>query len=241
MEVMLDLHVHSVRSNDGCMTLEEIAARARAAGLRGAAVCDHDLVMEDVPALPEFLFIPGVEVSTDRGHLLGLFVTAPIKSRRAEEAIEEIHRQGGLAVLAHPFARRRDGGHILPVVRMLDGLEVWNSRASRKNRKANEMAAAFAAEHGLRPFAGSDAHVPQEVGNGALLVEAEALTLEAVKAALLAGRGQVARRIESRAWYTARSQLNKRRRTGAGALAYGKWAAFAGKCLLQDLLSGNLR
>ena len=236
MEVKLDLHIHSVRSPDGCMGLEEIVERAKAAGLQGAAVCDHDRVMEDVPEVPGFLVIPGVEVSTDRGHLLGLFVRGPVESRAAEEAIREIHEQRGLAVLAHPFQRRRDGGHILPIVQLLDGLEVWNGRADRKNRRANEMAETFAGEHGLRPFAGSDAHVPREVGNGVLQVEAEALTLEAVKTALMEGKGQVIRRVESRAWYTAKSQLNKLRRTGAGPLAYGKWAAFAGKCLVRDML-----
>lgn len=235
MEVKLDLHIHSVRSPDGCMELEEIVERAREAGLQGVAVCDHDLTMETVPEFPDFLVIPGVEVSTDRGHLLGLFVTKGIESRRAEEAVEEIHRQGGLAVLAHPFERRRDGDHILPVASRLDGLEVWNSRADRKHRQANAMAEAFAREHGLAPFAGSDAHVPQEVGNGVIRVEAEALTPEAVREALRRGTGQVVRRKESRAWYTAKSQLHKRRRTGAGALAYAKWGAFAVKCLLRDL------
>ena len=218
------------------MSLEEIVSLARARGLNGAAVCDHDLALIDPPQFEDFLLIPGVEVSTQLGHLLGLFVTGPVEARDFFEAVDVIHRQGGLAVLAHPFQRRRDGGHILPIVQLLDGLEVWNSRADRKNRRANEMAETFAGEHGLRPFAGSDAHVSREVGNGALQVEAEALTLEAVKAALMEGKGQVLRRVESRAWYTAKSQLNKLRRTGAGPMAYGKWAAFAGKCLVRDML-----
>ena len=58
MELRLDLHIHSERSPDGCMTLAEIAARARAAGLNGAAVCDHDRTLEEVPEFPDFLLIP---------------------------------------------------------------------------------------------------------------------------------------------------------------------------------------
>lgn len=235
MDVRLDLHVHSRRSPDGAMSLEEIVRRAKAAGLQGAAVCDHDLVMEAVPEFSDFLVIPGIEVSTDQGHLLGLFVTKPVESREFSKAAEEIRRQGGLAVLAHPFQRSRDPARLIPLLPALDGLEVWNSRADRKNPRANEMAADFAKAHGLRPFAGSDAHLPQEVGNGAAAVEAEALTLEAVRAALLTGQARTGGR-RSRAWYTARSQLNKRRRTGAGPLAYLKWGAFAAKCLGQDLL-----
>ncbi|MCI8481078.1 MAG: hypothetical protein HFG08_09450 [Oscillibacter sp.] len=235
MELRLDLHVHSCRSPDGCMSLAEIVERARAAGLSGAAVCDHDLALTDPPVFPDFLLIPGVEVSTEYGHLLGLFVTGPVKAWSLRQAVDIIHGQGGLAVLAHPFERSRDAARLEPIVPLLDGAEVWNGRADRKIRQANALAEAFARAHGLRPFAGSDAHLPQEIGNGVTAVEAEALTLAAAKTALLAGEARISGR-RSRAWYTARSQLNKRRKTGAGPGAYVKWGAFALKCLAQDLV-----
>ena len=235
MELRLDLHIHSGRSPDGRMTLSEIAARARAAGLDGAAVCDHDAVLENPPEFPDFLLIPGVEVSTEHGHLLGLFVREPIGTRDFAAAAEAIHAQGGLAVLAHPFEHSRDAARLLPLLPLLDGVEVWNSRADRKIPDANARAAAFAAEHGLRPFAGSDAHVPEEIGRGVTAVEAAERTLDAVKAALLSGGAQVQGR-RSRAWDTARSQLTKRRKTHAGPAAYLKWAAFAVKCAAQDMM-----
>ena len=142
MELRLDLHIHSERSPDGCMTLAEIAARARAAGLNGAAVCDHDRTLEEVPEFPDFLLIPGVEVSTEYGHLLGLFVREPIGTRKFAEAVERIRGQGGLAVLAHPFEHSRDTGRIAPIAPLLDGVEVWNSRAERKIADANALAEA---------------------------------------------------------------------------------------------------
>ena len=77
MELKLDLHIHSERSPDGIMPLEEIVSLARARGLDGAAVCDHDLALTGPPRFDDFLLIPGVEVSTQLGHLLGLFVTGP--------------------------------------------------------------------------------------------------------------------------------------------------------------------
>ncbi|MCX4371511.1 MAG: CehA/McbA family metallohydrolase [Dysosmobacter sp.] len=235
MELRLDMHVHSEKSPDGCMTLSEIAERAKRAGLNGAAVCDHDRVQKDMPRFPGFLLIPGVEVSTEYGHLLGLFVTKPVETHDFHEAVELIHGQGGLAVLAHPFERSRDAMRLTPIVPLLDGVEIWNSRAERKIRQANGLAAAFARTHGLRTFAGSDAHRPQEVGNGVTTIEAEALSLEAVKSALLSGQARTSGR-RSRAWYTARSQLRKRRRTGAGFASYLKWGAFALKCLMQDVI-----
>mgnify|MGYP002275126685 FL=1 len=72
MELRLDLHIHSERSFDGCMSLSEIVALARERGLNGVAICDHDRVLDEVPEFDDFLVIPATEVSTERGHLLGL-------------------------------------------------------------------------------------------------------------------------------------------------------------------------
>lgn len=240
MELRMDLHIHSERSPDGCMTLEEIVERARAAGLNGAAVCDHDLVPAELPEFSDFLLIPGIEVSTQLGHLLGLFVEKPVDTRDFYQAAERIRAQGGLAVLAHPFERSRDAERLAPAAPLLDGVEVWNSRAERKIPEANALAEAFARAHGLRRFGGSDAHCPQEVGRAVTAVEAEELTLPAARAALLAGKCAVSG-CRSRAWYTARSQLVKRRKTGAGPAAYAMWAAFAIKCLAGDIAISALK
>ena len=191
MELKLDLHIHSDLSPDGRMSAHEIAVRCRTVGLDGAAICDHDRMPSRQPEIPGFLLIPGVEISTQHGHLLGLFVSQPIDTKDFSTAVEAIHAQGGLAVLAHPFEHSADTDRLLPLVPQLDGIEVWNSRAERKNRAANKQAADFAAAHGLLRFAGSDAHVPQEIGNAVLTVEADAKTPEAVKAALLAGRVRI--------------------------------------------------
>lgn len=234
MELKLDLHVHSERSFDGVMTLDEIVSLARAKGLDGVAVCDHGVALTEAPEYPDFLLIPGVELATRFGHVLGLFVTGPVDTTDFYEAADLIHAQGGLTVLAHPFEHNRDDARLLPAVPCLDGVEVWNSRADRNIREANALAAEFAREHGLLPFGGSDAHVAREIGNAVVTVQAEARTLEAVKAALLDGRAEIKGR-RGRARYVAQSQLTRRRKTGAGPLDYAQWTAFAAKCCLQDM------
>lgn len=234
MQLKLDLHIHSDRSPDGKMTLEEIVSVCRAKGLNGAAVCDHDQVLEAQTSFPDFLLIPGVEVSTQFGHLLGLFVTQPIDTRDFFAAADAIHAQGGLAVLAHPFQHTRDESRFAAIAPWLDGVEVFNSRAARKNQQANAMALAWAERHGLAPFAGSDAHIPKEIGNAFLTVEAENTLPEAVKAALRGGKGFFAGR-NSPARYTAMSQLTKKKKTGASVPDYLKWTLFALRCCAQDL------
>jgi hypothetical protein len=233
------------------MAVGEIIDRARAAGLQGVAITDHDCWYRPEAQGPEdLLVISGEEFSTEFGHLLGLFLTGPIPFARvpgrALEApggvgalIDAIHAQGGLAVLAHPFERELDETRLLPLVPLLDGLEVWNGRANRIHRDANARAAAFARDHGLAPLAGSDAHLPREIGNGVLRLEVEALTPEAVKAALRRGTGRASGR-EGRSLDTARSQHTKLNRTHAGPLRRLKWLVFAGKCAVEDLLRGPL-
>ena len=124
MEVRFDLHIHSEHSPDGCMPLDEIVSCARARGLQGVAVCDHDRALTETWDAPDFLLIPGIELSTDRGHLLGLFVTEQIEARELDAAIDAVHACGGLAVMAHPFERSCDAQRLDAYLDRLDGIEV---------------------------------------------------------------------------------------------------------------------
>ena len=178
--------------------------------------------------------VPGVEVSTDAGHLLGWFVTEPVAARTLPEAVAEIHAQGGIAVLAHPFEHTTSPVRAKTASKYVDGVEVWNSRADRKNRRATAMAAEFADTHNLRGFAGSDAHTPREIGNGVTILNVDTLTPDSVKAAMLSGNVRTEGR-RSKAVWTAVSQYTRRRKCKAGSLAYCKWAAFAVKCVLEDI------
>lgn len=236
MQVSLDLHIHSDYSTDGILSLEEIVSGCRKAGLDGCAVCDHERVLTDRVDTPEdFLLIPGVEIATQYGHLLGLFVTEPITATDFVQAAEAIHAQGGVTVMAHPFAHNIPDRELEGALPHLDGLEVWNSRVEWKNRRANTRAAAFAAKHHLFPHAGSDAHVYQELGAGRITLQVEELTAGAVKAALLAGKGTVSGQ-RTHAWCIARSQYTKRKKLQVHFGYYIQWFVFAVKCALQDLL-----
>ena len=238
MKISLDLHIHSAASLDGRLTPEEIVSAARAAGLDGAAVCDHD-VMADLSGteVPEgFLLIPGIEIASDLGHILGLFIERQpaAGSRKAADVIDAIHDAGGLAVLAHPFEHSRDSGRLEPVAGKIDGVEVFNGRAARKNRDANSLARTFAAERGLAFFAGSDAHVAREIGNGYVSLEVAGLEAAAVRAALLEGGAEAAGR-NGRHTDVARSQHTKLKKQKAGAAARFRWMLFACKCAAEDV------
>ncbi len=74
-----DLHVHSHYSKDSKATLDDILNAALKRGLDGFAICDHDTIEGGLACEKRALelglkitVIPGVEVSSSRGHILVL-------------------------------------------------------------------------------------------------------------------------------------------------------------------------
>jgi len=82
--MIFDLHIHSKYSTLDCFVeVDDIIKRAKARGLNGIAICDHDKIRGSLEALKysskEFLVIPGSEVSSDDGHILALGVKEVIQ------------------------------------------------------------------------------------------------------------------------------------------------------------------
>ncbi len=179
----IDMHVHTRFSRDSAMDPKELVESAVDKGLDGIAVTDHN-TMEGFRELEKIdhglKIIPGVEITTDRGELLGLFVEKNIDSNIPREVVEEIKKQDGIVVVPHPFdpLRSFDGWEELEDV---DGIEVFNSRCltSGMNRKALE----YYKRSEVVKTGGSDAHSPWEVGKA--YVEADAKNLGEFKQKLI--------------------------------------------------------
>lgn len=241
MTYKIDLHVHTAASLDGLSSLEELSAAARAAGLDAIAVTDHNLCTPVPQRLNGVLLIPGCEVSTRQGHITGLFLEEPLdlESLRKDglpqggAAIEEIHRRGGVAVLAHPYQSPNavpESFGFRP-----DCVEGTNARAALKVKEGNEKAAALARTWGLPAVGGSDAHSRHEVGNAYTRVEADALTLSELKAAVLAGNCTPVLVKNTPHLRKGLSQFAQRRRKGGlKNLAVG--AAYVVWCVGKDIL-----
>ena len=235
----VDLHLHTAASPDGRSSLEGIAKAAKTAGLDAIAVTDHDLCTPVPAALEGVLLIPGCEVSTAAGHITGLFLERPLplealgRLPAPEAAVEAIREAGGLAVLAHPY--QRPGAAPEQFTFPLDAIEAVNARACFKVPEANEKAAALAQKRGLPAAGGSDAHDAAEVGNACTELEAEALTLPALREALAAGRSRAVLRRNTSHFRKGLSQWTKARR-GGGLPRLGKAALYLGYCAALDVL-----
>jgi len=103
--------MHTVYSRDGAIKPADAIRIAKKRGLDGIAVTDHDTIRGGLEALklrPEDLdVIVGAEIKTDRGDVIGLFLNEEIRERDHIEVIEAIRRQGGVAVVPHPFDSMR--------------------------------------------------------------------------------------------------------------------------------------
>ena len=169
-----DLHIHSEASYDCETTVEEILEAAVEAELDVIAVTDHDEIRashEAVEAAPDYglTAIPGVEVSTEDGHLLALGVEeAPLPDEPVETTVGRVRERGGVAVIPHPFQKLRHG---VGPVRDCDAVETYNSRLL--TGFANWRALRFARENDLPQLGGSDAHIAQMVGQTYTEIDAE--------------------------------------------------------------------
>lgn len=193
-----ELHSHSLLSHDGRDPIELILGQAAAIGLDALAITDHDEVEASREAADKasqygLIGIPGIEVSSQAGHILGIGVTELIpKGRSFEDTIELIHDAGGIAILPHPFQKSRHGvGPNVPpdVLAMADAIEVYNSRllTGRGNRQARQ----FAEIHNLPMTAGSDAHISEMVGQAVTAIDTNDRTVNGIVNAIREGRTRI--------------------------------------------------
>ncbi len=168
--MIIDLHIHTKYSRDASIKPSELIKVAKARGLDGIAVTDHDTTRgwAHFSVVDDFTVIQGIERTTDHGSIIGLFLNEGIDAYGFWEAVDQIRSQDGIVVLPHPCDTfRRDTPRIRALDKGLlkakiDAVEVFNSRCilGRSNDRADRLAE----ELGKHRLGGSDAHNISEVG-----------------------------------------------------------------------------
>jgi hypothetical protein len=171
----IDLHTHTEYSIDCKIDVRILMKQAIKIGLNAVAITDHDTNKGIKKAYENndlnIIIIPGIEFTIEEGHLIGLFIEElPKKRLRLEELIDFIHREGGIAVAAHPLDIFRRFTNLEENINILDGIEVANS--SDLNIYKNMEKLMKICEEKERIFtAGSDAHVLEALGNTYMYTE----------------------------------------------------------------------
>jgi predicted metal-dependent phosphoesterase TrpH/glycosyltransferase involved in cell wall biosynthesis len=177
--VLADLHMHTDHSHDCAVPVPALLDHAERIGLGAIAITDHNVFSGAQQAVElarsrDLIVIPGEEVKTDSGEVIGLFLREEIpRGMSMGETIAAIREQGGVVYLPHPFDRL----HTIPDATTLhrhlaeiDVFEVFNARLLFETM--NDEALRFARKYNLTMGAGSDAHVLQGVGTGIVRMRA---------------------------------------------------------------------
>jgi len=137
-------------------------------GLAGIGICDHNEVkgaLEAVKAakgMKDIVVIPGIEVSTELGHVLVYNVKESIPARlTVAETIEKGEDLGGYVVAAHPYRYWSGIGEEAVRANRFHTLEIHNGHARQVTNRKAEM---LAKELGTAVSGGSDAHSLKMLG-----------------------------------------------------------------------------
>lgn len=170
-----DVHTHTMYSGfsrysfltypDSVTTPKKSVRVAEKKGLDLLCITDHNSIKGAIEAKKynSDLVVIGEEIYSKNGEIIGLFLNEEIKpGLSAEETIELIHEQDGIAFAPHPFSVYCSClGKKLHGLK-LDGIEVFNSL----HRDGYSNAIALENCNGHARLGGSDAHSSSMIGNG---------------------------------------------------------------------------
>jgi predicted metal-dependent phosphoesterase TrpH len=173
------------------MTPDKIINIAKRKGLSGIAITDHNTIRGGIKGVKlnkceEFAVICGSEISTDKGDIIGLFLTEDVRSKEALEVVDEIRTQGGISIIAHPYKRSIKVSEKL--LKEVNGVEGLNGRSlASANKKAREIAR----KNHLSIIAGSDAHFYFEIGRAFTFLDSNTLDMDDLKKSLINGKTRI--------------------------------------------------
>jgi predicted metal-dependent phosphoesterase TrpH len=168
----------------------EIIKRSLILNIKILAITDHDslsgyrIAKEYISKNKiDLLLIPGCEITTTEGHVLAYGITKEIQPKlTAQKTIDLVHKQNGVAIVAHPFYINSTGQKLFDL--KPDAIEGLNAAVSMK---ANREAISAANKMTLPYTASSDAHEIDAIGHGCTIFPSNTKTVTDVLNCLKTG------------------------------------------------------
>ncbi len=175
----VDLHVHTKYSYDGLIDVADIINVSRSRGIQCIAITDHDTMagyenFSRVLREKGLIVIPGIEVTTSRGHVILLDIEPPyeLTSRDFYDVVDYARDNGALVVIPHPMDTFRSFDDLHGVIDYVDGVEVANGSDLMVGRHVGRLLS-LTIGWGKFATAGSDAHIAEAIGSSHLYINEE--------------------------------------------------------------------
>ncbi len=177
--VILDLHTHSIKSDDGRAKVQNYCQwiRSREIPIDGFVLTEHrqfDLESDYSSLAKSFdlCILKGAEVETEYGHVLVFGVTEALMGEfdfsdiqlPLAQVIEAAARHDAVPVPCHPGRKRVGMSAHLAEFGVPAGVRIVEIYNGGSRDQEDAIAQAMAAEHNYLGIGGSDAHIVSHVG-----------------------------------------------------------------------------
>ena len=223
--MFFDLHMHSCYSVDA-LTKPETIVKICKKNKWGFSLTDHNTTgaytrgrIKQIAKKERVFLIPGEEIkiiekkdgkNKNVGEVIAYFLQKEILPSTFKEILDEIKSQNALLSCPHPFEWSRSNFKgFEKQIKHFSCMEVYNARAYYQG--LNEKSIDFFEKKGrgrVAPLGVSDAHTPEEIGNG--LTEINASNEEEFRKEIKKGRTKVIQNNKANLWHHAQTQLARR-------------------------------
>ncbi len=177
--MILDLHAHSVKSDDGRAKVRNYCQwiRARDIGIDGFVLTEHrqfDFESDYSDLAQEFgqVILKGSEVETEYGHVLVFGVTEALTQAfdfgaiglPLAEVIAACEANGAVAAPCHPGRKRVGMSAHIGTLGVPAGVRIVEVRNGGSRGEEDVIAQQMAAEQNYLGIGGSDAHIVSHIG-----------------------------------------------------------------------------
>jgi predicted metal-dependent phosphoesterase TrpH len=224
--MLFDLHLHSRFSVDALTKPSTIVKICKRKGI-GFALTDHNNMgaykgnnnIKQLAKKESVFLIPGEEIKVlnnkkDRscvGEVIGYFLNEPIIPSTFEEILDDVKSQDALLSCPHPFDwPRKNFKAFSREWKHFDSMEIYNARAYYQglNKKSEEFFLSDEVRGNLAALGVSDAHTPEEIGNG--LTEIDAVNEDEFRKEIKKCRTNVVANQKAKLWHHFQTQMAKR-------------------------------
>ena len=177
--MILDLHAHSIKSDDGRAKVRNYCQwiRSRNIAIDGFVLTEHrqfDLE-SDYSALAEqfgLVILKGSEVETEYGHVLVFGVTESLTREfdfasielPLEDVIDACNRNGAVAVPCHPGRKRVGMNAHIDALGAPRGVRIVEVKNGGSRGDEDDIAHRMASRFNYLGVGGSDAHIVSQIG-----------------------------------------------------------------------------